>query len=131
MALPPTAFYLFSGGPGAGKTSLLDALGRQGYTCMAEAGRQIIQQQVSIDGMALPWQNRPLFADIMLSWELRTYQTALQAGARQVLFDRGIPDIIGYLWLEGLPVPAYLLSAAQQYRYHPQVFMAPPWAEIY
>ncbi|MFF5247186.1 AAA family ATPase [Streptosporangium sp. NPDC000095] len=48
-----------------------------------------------------------------------------------VFFDRGIPDIIGYLLLEGRPVPAHLHTAARTFRYHPRVFIAPPWPEIY
>ncbi|PPD11786.1 AAA family ATPase [Methylophilus sp.] len=131
MVLLAKHFYLFSGGPGSGKSSLLDYLSHQGYHCMAEAGRQIIQQQVSIAGPALPWQDRQLFAEMMLSWELRNYHAAQRADSPLVLFDRGIPDIIGYLRLEGLQVPAHLMSAARQFRYHPLVFMAPPRADIY
>ncbi|MFN4185264.1 MAG: AAA family ATPase [Hyphomonas sp.] len=48
-----------------------------------------------------------------------------------VLFDRGLPDIVGYLTLEGLAVPAHVLRAAQDYRYNAVVFVAPPWREIY
>lgn len=131
MVLSVRHFYLFSGGPGSGKSSLLDYLSHRGYHCMAEAGRQIIQQQVAIAGLALPWQDRQLFAEMMLSWELRTYHAAQRADTALVLFDRGIPDIIGYLRLEGLQVPAHLMSAARQFRYHTRVFMAPPWADIY
>ncbi len=48
-----------------------------------------------------------------------------------VLFDRGIPDVMGYLLLCQLSVPAHIEKAAQDFRYNQQVFLAPPWAEIY
>ena len=48
-----------------------------------------------------------------------------------VIFDRGIPDVIGYLRLCGLPVPATVLKAAEQRRYARRVFIAPPWPAIF
>lgn len=50
---------------------------------------------------------------------------------RPIFFDRGLPDVIGYRRLEGLPVPDTLQSLCRDRRYHPRVFIAPPWPEIY
>ena len=55
-------FYVITGGPGSGKTSLLDALAARGYERSVEAGRALIQQQVAIGGCALPWADRVLFS---------------------------------------------------------------------
>jgi predicted ATPase len=63
-------------------------MARRGMTTMPEAGRAIIQDQVSIGGSALPWADRSAFAELMLSWELRSYREALQRCV-PVLFDRG------------------------------------------
>jgi len=46
-------------------------------------------------------------------------------------FDRGVPDVAGYLQLLGLEIPAHVEKAALAFRYHPQVFIAPPWPEIF
>jgi predicted ATPase len=46
--------YIISGGPGSGKSTLQKALAQQGFPCMPEAGRAIIQHQLSIGGTALP-----------------------------------------------------------------------------
>ena len=73
---------------------------------MPEAGRAIIQDQRAIGGSALPWADRSAFAELMLGWELRSYREAQSYDGR-ILFDRGIPDIIGYLELSGLPVPPH------------------------
>ena len=66
----------------------------------------------------------------MLSWELRSYKEALEFN-QPVLFDRGVPDIAGYLRHCGLPVPAPVLRAADLYRYNRRVFVAPPWQQIF
>ncbi|MCZ3114717.1 AAA family ATPase, partial [Acinetobacter baumannii] len=121
---------VFTGGPGSGKSTLIDALEQQGYARSEEAGRGIIQDQVAIDGPALPWRDRQAFAEAMLGWELRSYRMG-QRQAGPVLFDRGVPDVIGYLRLCKLPVPEHLLRAAAAFRYRQQVFIAPPWPEIY
>src|SRR5690606_12371508 len=51
--------------------------------------------------------------------------------AAPVLFDRGIPDVAGYLRLEGPPVGGHVLQAAQRLRYNAKVFLCPPWPQIY
>ena len=107
--------FVFTGGPGSGKTTLLDALAATGFTVMDEAGRGIIRQQQAIGADALPWADRTRFADLMLSWELRSHALALRQGGT-VLFDRAIPDIVGYLDLSGLAVPPALARAAAEER---------------
>ncbi len=122
--------FVVTGGPGSGKSTLLAGLARDGITTMPESGRAIIADQVSVGGRALPWADRALFAELMLSWDLRAYRSARTAAA-PVLFDRGVADTLGYLRLCGLPVPAHLLQAARTCRYNRRVFVAPPWPEIF
>lgn len=61
---------------------------------------------------------------------MRSYGEALGAPG-PIIFDRGIPDVIGYLRLCGLPVPHTALRAAEQRRYARRVFIAPPWLAIF
>jgi predicted ATPase len=123
-------FFIITGGPGSGKTSLLDALEKMNYKRSVEAGRGIIQQQVAIGGRALPWDDKLLFAELMLSWEVRSYQIAEQ-WAGIVFFDRGVPDVAAYLMLSNMPVPRYVQKAIETFHYNPPVFIAPPWREIF
>lgn len=123
---------VITGGPGSGKSSLAAALAGASFQTMPEAGRGIIRDQVAVGGSALPWADRGAFADLMLSWDLRSYREAQAApGTKAVFFDRGIPDVIGYLQLSGLPIPDYMRRAAETFRYADRVFVAPPWPEIF
>jgi predicted ATPase len=122
--------HIITGGPGSGKTSLIDALSGMGIRHIPEAGRSIIQDQVDIGGTALPWADREAFATLMLAWEMRSYREAVNATG-PIIFDRGIPDVIGYLRLCGLPVSAPALRAAERRRYASRVFIAPPWPAIF
>jgi predicted ATPase len=123
-------FYVVTGGPGSGKSSLIDALARAGYKRSLEAGRAIIQEQVSIGGRALPWDDRMLFAEMMLEREMRSYREA-QDEKGTVFFDRGVPDVCGYLRLIEQTVPSDVSKAAEEFRYNLLVFVAPPWKEIF
>lgn len=121
---------VITGGPGSGKSTLIDALALEGFSRMPEGGRAIIQDQVTIGGQALPWADRAAFAELMLAWDLRSYRAA-QALPAPVIFDRGIPDVVGYLTLCGLPVPSHVRKAAELHRYRRQVFIAPVWPDIF
>ncbi len=123
-------FFVLTGGPGSGKSAIIEALHRAGYACSVEAGRGVIQDQVSIGGPALPWHDPVLFAELMLSWDLRSYGIATRA-AGPVFFDRGVVDALGYLRLLGRPVPRHVTAAVETFRYNRRVFIAPPWEEIY
>jgi len=128
VAIHATHLFVITGGPGSGKTTLVDAMERAGFARSVEAGRAIIQDQQAIDGPAL--RDPALFADLMLSWELRSYRMA-QDLPGPVFFDRGVPDVAGYLRLMALPIPAHVQQAAALFRYNRRVFVAPPWVEIY
>jgi predicted ATPase len=123
-------FFVVTGGPGSGKSTLLAALGASGLATTEEAGRRVIQDQSLIGGEALPWRDPLLFAEMMLTLDMRSHHAAAAAEG-PVLFDRGVPDIIGYLGLVGRPVPDHMSRAAAAFRYNETVFVAPHWPEIY
>lgn len=123
-------FFILTGGPGSGKSTLAEALVPHGFTVMPEAGRAVIRAQVSGGGGALPWKDRATFARLMYERDVRSYREAEVRGGN-ILFDRGIPDVIGYLRLCGLPVPDEIAASAKTMRYNASVFIAPPWREIF
>lgn len=123
-------FIIITGGPGAGKTTLLAELARRGHATSGESGRAILQQQQAIDGPAQHHRDAGLYAELMLSWDIRAYE-AMRAEPGPVFFDRGVPDLLGYHAMMGLTQPAHFAAAGRRYRYNPVAFIAPPWPEIY
>jgi predicted ATPase len=123
-------YIIITGGPGAGKTTLIDALEMLGHRRTVEAGRFIIQAQAEIGGTGVHFGDQKLFAELMLMHEIRSYEE--QRGAPGlVFFDRGVPELVGYLPMVGRTVPQHFKVAAEIYRYNPTVFVAPPWREIF
>ncbi|MDW6020707.1 AAA family ATPase [Mesorhizobium sp. BAC0120] len=123
-------FFVLTGGPGAGKTTLIEALRSAGFTAMPEAGRAIIRDQLQIGGQATHQNNPALFAELMLSFDMQSYRHAVDETG-PVFFDRGITELVGYHGMMGMPVPAHFRTAAEKFRYNAKVFAAPPWPEIF
>lgn len=114
---------VLTGGPGAGKTTVLSALADLGYAVTSEAGRALIRAGITNDDPVT-------FAEALLEFETRSYVWALeQPGA--VLFDRGLPDVAGnWLAMTG-SVPPHVQDAIAACPYNRRVLIAPPWRQIY
>lgn len=121
--------YIITGGPGAGKTSLLAGLRHLQYPCHAEASRQLIIEEKKKGSGCLPWLDLPCFAKKVLERMITAFETA--ADTMPVFFDRGIPDIVAYLKAAGLHVEDAYNRALEKYRYAPTIFLLPPWEDIY
>jgi predicted ATPase len=130
MQLMNPNLIVVSGGPGAGKTTVLKELAGRGYPFAPEVARQIIQEQVRSGGTALPWRDRESYARLMLERSIESY-LANTPTPHLMFSDRGIPDTLCYARLIGLANQKPVLEACRQFRYAPTVFLAPPWKEIY
>lgn len=125
-------FYVVSGGPGAGKTTLLNKLAQRGYLVIPEDARRIISEQMQINGDALPWKNKTLYTWRMLNASVNSFrEAALEEPVKPVLFDRGIPDALCYAVMSSIVVTPEMDDDASTYRYNKNVFLLPPWKDIY
>ena len=124
--------YVITGGPGVGKTALLRALQQSGFNTVDEDARKIIQQQVATGGDGLPWNDKALYARLMLQASIDTYQkTAALKSEQPTFFDRGIVDTLCYIDMEQIQLSERLDKMISEYRYNAKVFILPPWKEIY
>ena len=58
--------YVITGGPGFGKTVLIEKLRYLGYRTGEETARQIIIQQIECQGDILPWKNSSKFEKVVM-----------------------------------------------------------------
>lgn len=122
--------FVLTGGPGAGKTTLIKALEESGFQTVDEVAREIIKEQIESGGDALPWKNMTCYTRLMLERSIQSYQIHTESVDLR-FFDRGIPDTLAYARLIGLDETAEIEMAVRLYRYNPVVFMLPPWEYIY
>lgn len=123
-------FFIITGGPGVGKTSLLEELQQKGFPYVKEVARKIIKEQIEMQGDALPWENQQKYSDLMLKRSVQDF-TEFSNETKVLFFDRGIPDTFGYQRLINLPVSSAFKKILKEYRYNSNVFILPPWLEIY
>jgi len=126
-------YYVITGGPGVGKTSLLGELQKRGLTVIPEVARQLIKEQQAVDGEALPWKNKRLYRDLMFQRSVESFEKVMeeQHGESPIFFDRGFLDAICYASLTGIRVENEMKILAETWRYNDHVFILPPWKEIY
>ena len=121
---------VITGGPGTGKTTIIDAFIEQGYACFPEISRQITLEAKK-QGIEQLFLERPLlFSELLLEGRKKQYLQATQDQAEIVFLDRGIPDILAYMHYIGDSYPAFFDQASREHAYS-KVFVLPPWEEIY
>jgi predicted ATPase len=118
------------GGPGTGKSTLLNGLVARGYCCYPEISRQVTleAQQRGIDQLFL--EQPLLFSEMLLQGRIKQYEDALKEPDNVVFIDRGIPDVVAYMDYIGDEYPSHFAQACEDIKYS-KIFILPPWEEIY
>ena len=121
--------FIVSGSSGGGKSALVEELARRGHSVVPEAGRQLVQEQQSIGGVVDTGSD--LFAQLLLSRSMYLYNQVVETYASgPIFFDRSIIEPIAYWRSQGQMAP-HLERAVTRFQYATDVFMAPPWPEIF
>lgn len=121
---------LIIGGPGSGKTTLIESLSQSGYICYPEISREVTleAQKRGIDQLFL---TEPLlFSEMLLEGRIRQHQSALSESVDWVFIDRGIPDVLAYMHYIGDSYPSFFDQACREHQYS-KIFLLPPWENIY
>jgi len=121
---------VITGGPGTGKSTVIEKLTQLEFTCMPEISRIITKgaQEKGIDQLFL--KDPLLFSKLLLEGRIDQYNKAEVTSEQIVFFDRGIPDVFGYLNYLETDYPEIYIDQSHKYRYD-KVFMMPPWKGIY
>ncbi|MBP9777984.1 MAG: AAA family ATPase [Rickettsiaceae bacterium] len=122
-------YYVITGAPGSGKSTLINSLRKEDYICVDEPAREIIAEQKAINGQGLYNKNKKLFLKLMLSRSICRYNQWNDID-KPIVFDRGMPDVIGYAKLFELD-PQPFIKASQICKYNNKIFFLPSWREIY
>ena len=121
-------FHVITGGPGAGKSSLLESLALKGYHFIPETARQIIKERIA-SGLS-PRPDPATFAQSIFDKDLANFISNSDL-ASTIFFDRSMLDSAWQIFNADKPAYNHIENVLLQYRYSKNVFIAPPWKEIY
>ena len=118
------------GGPGTGKTTIIDGLLQNGHCCYPEISREVTLEakKQGIDQLFL--ENPLLFSEMLLDGRKKQFTNASNEPHEIVFLDRGIPDVLAYMHFIGDSYPESFDTACKTHIYT-KIFILPPWKEIY
>ena len=118
------------GGPGTGKTTIIDGLVAKGHCCYPEISREVTLEAKK-QGIEQLFLEKPLlFSELLLEGRKKQFQNATKEPHEIVFIDRGIPDVLAYMHYIGDSYPATFDAACREHTYS-KIFVLPPWEEIY
>ncbi|GAB1308986.1 ATP-binding protein [Urechidicola sp. KH5] len=121
---------VITGGPGTGKTTVINELIDRGYSCKTEISRQVTlaAREEGIEQLFLT--DPLLFSEKLLEGRAAQYLEADKTEDSLVFFDRGLPDVHAYMNFTNTEYPPLYETTCKAHPYT-KVFIMPPWKEIY
>ncbi|MDG5493137.1 ATP-binding protein [Psychroserpens sp. SPM9] len=125
-----TKKIVITGGPGTGKSSIINELISRGYTCFEEVSRQVTLEARK-EGIDQLFLTEPLlFSELLLKARTQQYIDAQDNDAHIVFLDRGLPDVLAYMDYAKSAYPSHFTDACENHIYD-DVFVLAPWQEIF
>lgn len=125
-----TRKIVITGGPGTGKSSIINELILRDYTCLEEISRQVTldAKKNGIDQLFLT--NPLLFSELLLKGRQQQFIESNKLKVDTVFLDRGVPDVLAYMNFIGDTYPQNFIDTCNDSVYD-FVFILRPWQEIY
>jgi predicted ATPase len=118
------------GGPGTGKSTIIEGLIEKGFCCYPEISRQVTLEAKKKGIEQLFLENPLLFSELLLEGRKNQFKSALEEKHELVFIDRGIPDVLAYMHYIGDSYPIHFDLACRENVYT-KIFILPPWEDIY
>jgi len=121
---------VITGGPGTGKSTVIEELIKRNFKCMTEISREVTLNARKNGSEQLFLTKPLLFSELLLEGRINQYIEAEKKNEELVFFDRGIPDVHAYMNYISIDYPNTYVHKSNFYRYN-YIFLMPPWEEIY
>ncbi len=132
-----TKKIVITGGPGTGKTSIINELKRKNFYCFEEIIRTLTlaakKENDASTHLSNPiaFVNDPmLFNTNLLNGRIAQFKQANIIEKKISFFDRGIPDVLAYMSFFNQEYGEIFTNACKENVYN-YVFLLPPWKDIY
>jgi predicted ATPase len=132
-----TKKIVITGGPGTGKTSIINTLKNNNYHCFDEIIRTLTLEAKKESDKSNHISNPIAFVKDPMEFNLKLlngrveqFIEANSITSQLCFFDRGIPDVLAYMKFFKQDYGNSFDKACLEYKYT-QVFILPPWEAIY
>lgn len=128
---------VITGGPATGKTSLIKELESRELYCFHEVIREMTLEAKDKENTK-KFNTNPIavvedslsFNRKILNARIKHFEVSNQLSNEIVFFDRGIPDVLGYMDFYNQPYDSSFTEPCLNNIYD-WIFILPPWEEIY
>lgn len=132
-----TKRIVITGGPGTGKTSIINELKKNNFYCFEEIIRTLtIDAKKESDASThisnpIAFVNDPMvFNTNLLNGRVKQFKQANNINEHICFFDRGVPDVLAYMAFFNQEYGETFINACTDNTYN-HVFLLPPWEAIY
>lgn len=128
---------VITGGPSTGKTSIINYLEQQGFTCLHEVIRAMTLEKKA-EEVETVFKSNPIisvadpatFNQRILDARIAQYSSVSDSLEEIIFFDRGIPDVLAYMDCFDQKYDLAFERAVENHIYD-AIFIMPPWKEIH
>ncbi len=120
---------IISGGPGTGKSSIINELKNRGYLCFDEVWKKEYKNpKKTSNSDEINTFSQYIFLERLKHLEIKPNKKTKE---NLVFYDRSIIDTISYLKAYKKNIKTSWKNLANKKRYHETIFFCPTWKEIY
>ena len=121
-------YYIITGPPSSGKTTLINELLKANYHCYQEMARIVIQENLKEGVDCFPWKNNVEFSHQVF---VKITDLLNSLNGDFCFFDRSIVDLIAYMDVSKSNRNKNYIDTIYKSPYNRNVFFLPFWDEIY
>src|ERR1700733_13413501 len=99
--------YVLAGGPGVGKSTLMEILASRGYAIVPETSRIIIEEEKIKKSDALPWKDVQRFQELVAKRQIKAER---ECTVETAFLDRSLIDGYAYCILSKVHVSTILVE---------------------
>lgn len=132
-----TKKIVITGGPGTGKTSVINKLESSNFYCFHEVIRDMTKNAKEKENVINHASNPLLFVsdpdefnNLIMKGRIQQFKKEIINNKNIAFYDRGIPDVLAYMDFFKQQYKKEFIEACENCIYD-QVFIFPPWEDIY
>jgi len=121
---------VITGGPGTGKTSIIEFIKEMNFNVFDESSREVTKKYKNSSSEQYFLSNPIDFSNILMNKRKNQFEKGSNSKNDYFFYDRGIPDVLAYLNFKKIEYKKSMMEDILKFKYD-AIFIAEPWEDIY